>query len=149
MSSNVLELANYLQPLLERLSMGERAKLAKQIGRDLRKSQGKRISEQKNPDGSSYTPRRKRLREQKGKIKRKMFTKIKNTSNLKVLSNADSIAIGFVGRVARIARVHQEGLKDRAEKGAPDVVYPKRELLGFTEQDIKLVEDSFLKHIKL
>jgi hypothetical protein len=45
--------------------------------------------------------------------------------------------------------VHQEGLKDRAEKGAPDVVYPKRELLGFTEQDIKLVEDSFLKHIKL
>ncbi|QGR75600.1 phage virion morphogenesis protein [Acinetobacter lwoffii] len=149
MSSNVLELANYLQPFLERLSMGERARLAKQIGRDLRKSQGKRISEQKNPDGSSYTPRRKRLREQKGKIKRKMFTKIKNTSNLKVLSNADSIAIGFVGRVARIARVHQEGLKDRAEKGAPDVVYPKRELLGFTEQDIKLVEDSFLKHIKL
>jgi phage virion morphogenesis protein len=149
MSSNVLELANYLQPLLERLSRGERARLAKQIGRDLRKSQGKRISEQKNPDGSSYTPRRKRLREQKGKIKRKMFTKIKNTSNLKVLSNADSIAIGFVGRVARIARVHQEGLKDRAEKGAPDVVYPKRELLGFTEQDIKLVEDSFLKHIKL
>ena len=149
MSSNVLELANYLQPLLERLSMGERARLAKQIGRDLRKSQGKRISEQKNPDGSSYTPRRKRLREQKGKIKRKMFTKIKNTSNLKVLSNADSIAIGFVGRVAKIARVHQEGLKDRAEKGAPDVVYPKRELLGFTEQEIKLVEDSFLKHIKL
>lgn len=149
MSSNVLELANYLQPLLERLSMGERTRLAKQIGRDLRKSQGKRISEQKNTDGSSYTPRRKRLREQKGKIKRKMFTKIKNTSNLKVLSNADSIAIGFVGRVARIARVHQEGLKDRAEKGAPDVVYPKRELLGFTEQDIKLVEDSFLKHIKL
>ncbi|MCK8640491.1 phage virion morphogenesis protein [Acinetobacter schindleri] len=149
MSSNVLDLANYLQPLLERLSVGERARLAKKIGRDLRKSQGKRISEQKNPDGSSYTPRRKRLREQKGKIKRKMFTKLKNTSNLKVLSTADSIAIGFVGRVARIASVHQEGLKDRAEKGAPDVVYPKRELLGFTEQDIKLVEDSFLKHIKL
>ncbi|ENW84327.1 phage virion morphogenesis protein [Acinetobacter sp. ANC 3929] len=149
MSSNVLDLANYLQPFLERLSVGERARLSKQIGRDLRKSQGKRISEQKNPDGSSYTPRRKRLREQKGKIKRKMFTKLKNTSNLKVLSTADSIAIGFVGRIARIARVHQEGLKDRAEKGAPDVVYPKRELLGFTDQEIKLVEDLFLKHIKL
>lgn len=149
MSSNIGDLAAHLQPLLEGLSAGARARLAKLIGRDLRKSQSKRISEQKNPDGSGYTPRRKRLREQKGKIKRKMFTKIKNTSNLKVLSNADSIAIGFVGRVARIARVHQEGLKDRAEKGAPDVVYPKRELLGFTEQDIKLVEASFLKHIKL
>lgn len=149
MSSNVLDLATYLQPLLERLSMGERAKLAKQIGRDLRKSQSKRITDQKNSDGSSYTPRRKRLREQQGKIKRKMFTKLKNTSNLKVLSTADSIAIGFVGRVARIARVHQEGLKDRAEKGAPDVVYPKREVLGFTDQDIQLIQDSFLKHIKL
>lgn len=149
MSSNIEDLAAHLQPLLEGLSAGARARLAKLIGRDLRKSQSKRISEQKNPDGSGYTPRRKRLREQKGKIKRKMFSKLKNNTNLKVLSTADSIAIGFVGRVARIARVHQEGLKDRAEKGAPDVVYPKRELLGFTEQDIKLVEDSFLKHIKL
>ena len=43
----------------------------------------------------------------------------------------------------------QEGLKDRAERGAPSVVYPKRELLGFTDQDLKLIEDSFLKHINL
>lgn len=149
MSSNIEDLAAHLQPLLEGLSAGARARLAKLIGRDLRKSQSKRISEQKNPDGSGYTPRRKRLREQKGKIKRKMFSKLKNNTNLKVLSTADSIAIGFVGRVARIARIHQEGLKDRAEKGAPDVVYPKRELLGFTAQDIQLIEDSLLKHIQL
>lgn len=149
MTNNVEELATYLQPYLERLSVGKRAKLSKQIGRDLRKNQGKRISTQQNPDGSTYTPRRKRLREQKGKIKRKMFTKLKNTAHLKLLSTADAIAIGFVGRVARIAQVHQEGLKDRAERGAPSVVYPKRELLGFTDHDLKLIEDSFLKHINL
>ena len=149
MTNNVEELATYLQPYLERLSVGERAKPSKQIGRDLRKNQGKRISAQQNPDSSTYTPRRKRLREQKGKIKRKMFTKLKNTAHLKLLSTADAIAIGFVGRVARIAQVHQEGLKDRAERGAPSVVYPKRELLGFTDQDLKLIEDSFLKHINL
>lgn len=149
MSQNIEELASYLQPLLQRLSMGERSKLAKKIGRDLRESQKRRITAQQNPDGSGYTPRRKRLREQKGKIKRKMFTKLKNNTNLKLLSNADAIAIGFVGRVARIADVHQRGLKDRAESGAPNVVYPKRELLGFTDQDIKLIEDSFLKHINL
>ena len=149
MTNNVEELATYLQPYLERLSVGERAKLSKQIGRDLRKNQSKRISAQQNPDGSTYTPRRKRLREQKGKIKRKMFTKLKNTAHLKLLSTADAIAIGFVGRVARIAQVHQEGLKDRVERGAPSVVYPKRELLGFTDQDLKLIEDSFLKHINL
>lgn len=145
--NNADQLADHLQPLLERLSTGERSKLSQKIGRDLRKSQSSRISSQQNSDGSSYIPRRKRLREQKGKIKRKMFTKIKNNSNLKLLSNANAIAIGFVGRIARIAQVHQEGLKDRAERGAPNVIYPKRELLGFTDQDIKVIEDSLLKHM--
>ncbi len=149
MSQNVIDLSTHLQPLVDRLSVGERAKLSRKIGRDLRKSQMSRITGQKNPDGSGYTPRRKRLRDQKGKIKRKMFTKIKNTTNLKVLSNADAIAIGFVGRIARIARIHQDGLKDRAERGAPSVVYPKRELLGFTDQEIKVIEGSLLKHINL
>lgn len=149
MSQNIEQLANHLQPLLQRLSSGERAKLAKKIGRDLRNSQKKRITEQKNADGSSYTPRRKRLREQQGKIKRKMFTKLKSNDHLQLLSNADAVAIGFVGRVSRIANVHQNGLRDRAARGAPDVVYPTRELLGFTEQDLKLIEDSFLKHINL
>lgn len=149
MSKNIEELASHLQPLLQRLSIGERSKLAKQVGRDLRERQKRRITSQQNPDGSGYTPRRKRLREQKSKIKRKMFTKLKNNTNLKLLSNADAIAIGFVGRVSRIADVHQRGLKDRAEAGAPNVVYPTREILGFTDQDIKLIEDSFLKHINL
>lgn len=149
MSKNIEELASYLQPLLQQLSIGERSKLAKQVGRDLRERQKRRITSQLNPDGSGYTPRRKRLREQKSKIKRKMFTKLKNNTHLKLLSNADAIAIGFVGRVSRIADVHQRGLKDRAEAGAPNVVYPKREILGFTDQDIKLIEDSFLKHINL
>lgn len=149
MSQPIHALATYLQPFIEKLSMGERAKLAKQIGRDLRKNQANRISAQKNPDGSSYVARRKRLREPKGKIKRKMFTKLKNTAHLKLLSNADAIAIGFVGRVARIAKVHQSGLRDRAERGASNVVYPKRELLGFSAQDLKLIEDSFLKHFDL
>ncbi len=34
--NNIQDLALYLQPLLDRLSSGERAKLAKNIGRDLR-----------------------------------------------------------------------------------------------------------------
>lgn len=149
MNQNTEDLANYLQPLLQRLSAVERSNLAKKIGRDLRNSQKQRITAQQNPDGSRYTPRRKRLREQKGKIKRKMFTKLKSNTNLKLLSNADSVAIGFVGKVGRIADVHQRGLKDRAEAGAPDIIYPKREILGFTNSDIKVIEDSFLKHFNL
>ncbi|MGQ0980099.1 phage virion morphogenesis protein [Acinetobacter baumannii] len=105
--NNIQDLALYLQPLLDRLSSGERAKLAKNIGRDLRTSQRQHITAQQNPDGSAYTARRSRLRDQKGKIKRKMFSRIKSNTHLKVLSNSESIAVGFIGRVSRIAKVHQ------------------------------------------
>ena len=147
--NNIQDLALYLQPLLHRLSTTERAKLAKKIGRDLRTSQRQHITAQQNPDGSAYIARRTRLREQKGKIKRKMFNKIKSNKYLNVLSNSDSVAIGFIGRISRIAMVHQYGLKDRATRSAPDTVYPKRELLGFSPEEIKSIEASFLKHINL
>ena len=78
-----------------------------------------------------------------------MFTRLKSNTHLKLLSNADAVAIGFIGRVSRIANVHQNGLRDRAERGAPDVVYPTRELLGLTNHEIKQIEDSFLKHINI
>ncbi|MDV4244816.1 phage virion morphogenesis protein [Acinetobacter baumannii] len=147
--NNIQDLALYLQPLLDRLSLGERAKLAKNIGRDLRTSQRQRITAQQNPDGSAYTARRTRLRDQKGKIKRKMFSRIKSNTHLKVLSNSESIAVGFIGRINRIAKVHQYGLRDRATRSAPDTAYPKRELLGFTDKEINLVESSFIKHINI
>lgn len=147
--NNIQDLALYLQPLLDRLSAGERAKLAKNIGRDLRTSQRQHIKAQQNPDGSAYTARRTRLRDQKGKIKRKMFTRIKSNTHLKILSNSESIAVGFIGRVSRIAKVHQYGLRDRATKSAPDTVYPKRELLGFTDKEINLVSNSLLKYLKI
>lgn len=147
--NDVQYLAEYFQPLLERLSTGQRAKLAKNIGRDLRKNQQKRITTQRNPDGSAYVPRRSRIREQKGKIKRKMFSKIKANAHLKLLSNSEAIAIGFISRVNRIANVHQHGLKDRATKNAPETVYSKRELLGFSHEDIKLTEESFIRHLKV
>ncbi|HCK29804.1 MULTISPECIES: phage virion morphogenesis protein [Acinetobacter] len=147
--NNIQDLAVYLQPMLDRLSAGERAKLAKKIGRDLRISQRKRITAQQNPDGSTYTARRTRLREQKGKIKRKMFAKIKSNKYLNILSNSESIAIGFIGRIGNIANVHQYGLRDRATRSAPDTVYPKREILGFSPEEIQNIESSFLKHINI
>lgn len=149
MNNSFDDLALHLQPLLEKLSSGERTKLARKVGRDVRNNQHKRISAQQNSDGSNYAPRRERLRNKKGKIKRQMFAKLKLNRNLKVDINSDSIAIGFIGRVARIARVHQYGLKDRAAPKAPNVTYHKRELIGFTKQDLKMIEDSSLKHINI
>ncbi|MBQ0534837.1 phage virion morphogenesis protein [Providencia huaxiensis] len=52
------QLDSELTHLLNRMSQGQRRQLAKEITRDLRRSQIKRISQQKNPDGSPYTKRK-------------------------------------------------------------------------------------------
>lgn len=146
--SDFARLPQYTNEILQKMSPVERAKISRTIGREVRNSQKQRITSQQNTDGSSYAPRKKRLRDRtKGKVRNKMFSKIKSLTYLKVMSNADSIDIGFAGRIARIARVHQYGLRDRADKNAPSVQYAKRELLGLTEKEITNIASLLEKHI--
>ena len=149
--TNRLEaLEDWAAGLLGQLEPASRNKLARSIGQALRRSQQQRIIAQRNPDGSKYAPRKQRnLRGKQGRVKRKvqMFQKLRTTSFLKVQGDGNAISVGFVRRIARIARVHQYGLKDRAERGAPDVKYDQRRVLGFTEGDIDLIRDSLLKEI--
>lgn len=149
MANNLEALETWAAVLLERLEPGERSKLARSIGQGLRRSQQKRVMAQENPDGSKFSPRKQRnLRGKQGRIKRNlaMFKKLRTASYLKVRGDSNAATIGFTGRIARIARVHQYGLKDRAERDAPDVRYEQREVLGFTEADLDLIRDKILEH---
>ncbi|MEJ8866795.1 phage virion morphogenesis protein [Pseudomonas jessenii] len=97
-------------------------------------------------------PRKQRdLRGKQDRIQRKlkMFRKLRTASYLKARGDSKLVSVGFTGRIARIARVHQYGLKDRAEPGAPDVSYDKRELLGLTEVDINLIRDEILAQLSI
>ncbi|EFB70369.1 hypothetical protein PROVRUST_08496, partial [Providencia rustigianii DSM 4541] len=59
MSDDTLrKLDSELGALISRMSANQRRQLAKEITRDLRRSQIKRIQQQKNPDGSAYTKRK-------------------------------------------------------------------------------------------
>lgn len=49
---------NPLTSLLKALSPGELRKLLRSVGRDVSREQGQRISRQRNPDGSKYSPRK-------------------------------------------------------------------------------------------
>ncbi len=150
MANKLEALETWAAVLLERLEPGERSKLARNIGQELRRSQQKRVMAQENPDGSKFAPRKQRnLRGKQGRVKRKlaMFKKLRTASCLKVRGDTNAVSVGFTGRIARIARVHQYGLKDRAERGAPDVRYDEREVLGFTESDLDLVRDELIKHL--
>ena len=138
-------LETWLSPLLQKLDGRGRAQLARKAAQQLRRSQQQRIRAQVNPDGSSYVPRKPRdLRGKKGRIKGRMFEKLKMARYLKAKGTPQQAVIGFAGRVSRIARVHQYGLKDRAECGAPEVRYARRELLGLSEQDLQQLRNSLL-----
>lgn len=142
-------LTEYLGAMLHQLSDAERRKLEMHIARKLRSSQKSRITKQKNPDGSTYVPRKNRLRDKKNKIKNKMFNVIKSAKYMRMERTAQGIAIGFAGRVAFIARVHQFGLRDKVDRDGPTVKYDSRELLGFTDEEIKMIENDVLDYLSV
>ncbi|MFI8483005.1 phage virion morphogenesis protein [Pseudomonas sp. NPDC078700] len=149
MADDLSALEDWACTLLNQLQPKERSQLNTRIARELRRSQQQRMAAQRNPDGTAYAPRKARaqLRQKQGRIKRKMFTKLRQARYLKLQSTANTIAIGFVGRTARIARTHQYGLRDRPSKSSPDTRYNRRELLGFSSDDLNMVRTSLLNHL--
>ncbi|AZR28339.1 phage virion morphogenesis protein [Xanthomonas vasicola pv. arecae] len=141
-------LENWAAPLLARLQPGERRTLARKIGTELRRSQSQRIAQQVAPDGTPYAPRKEQLRSKTGRVKRKkMFAKLRQAKFIRVSANPNQVNIGFVGRVSRIARVHQQGMSEKVRKGGPTVRYERRVLLGFSSADRQLVHDLLLDQI--
>lgn len=152
MSDDLKALEQWASVLLAQLDPAQRRKVNLQVAQDLRRSQQQRIKSQITPEGIAYTPRkpRKDLRGKKGRIKRQkvaMFTKLRTNTHLKVKADGNEIAVGFFGRVARIARVHQYGLNDSVAKDGAMVKYDKRTLLGISVSDKELIQTSLLHHL--
>ncbi|APP87391.1 phage virion morphogenesis protein [Xanthomonas hortorum] len=142
-------LENWAAPLLARLQPGERRTLARKIGTELRRSQSQRIGKQQAPDGTPYAPRKQQLRQKSGRVKRaKMFAKLRQAKYFKVSATPNAVSVGFMGRVSRIARVHQEGLTEQVRPGGPKARYEKRMLLGFTKEDRQITENMILSHFR-
>lgn len=137
-----------LNGLIAALSPASRRKLAGEIAKELRKSQQQRIKQQKAPDGSPYQARKRQpLRAKTGRIKRAMFRKLRTSRYMKASGRENSAVVEFTGKVQRIARVHQYGLKDRPNEHAKDVQYEERQLLGFSPIDKIILEQNIFKHL--
>ena len=138
-----------LAGLLASLSPAGRRKLAGDIAKELRKSQQQRIKQQKAPDGSPYQARKRQpLRAKTGRIKRAMFQKLRASRYMKATGYENSAVVEFTGKVQRIARVHQYGLKDRPNPHAQDVQYAERQLLGLNGEDKKIIEIALIKYLQ-
>lgn len=136
---------DWLAALLANLEPAARSRMMRQLAQELRRSQQQNIRLQRNPDGSSYEPRKATARTKKGRIKRQMFSKLRTAKYLKTAANSDSASVHFKGEVQRIARVHHYGLRERVNNKGAMVKYTKRQLLGINSDVKMLTQDLLLK----
>lgn len=78
---------------------------------------------------------------------RAMFRKIRRSGILSANGAEHEAWVGFAGRVAAVARIHQLGLFDRPSHDGPDVRYAMRQLLGFTAADRSAILDATIEQI--
>lgn len=148
MSDPVAALEVFAADLIARLEPAERKALAKRIAKAVRASQQQRIAAQKDPDGNAFEPRKTQLRAGRQQPLRAMFRKLRTTRFMRLRSSADEAIVGFTADVSRIARVHQEGLRDRVDrKRNIEVDYPARPLLGISTEDEALIRDLAIAHL--
>ena len=119
-----------LTGLIESLSPSGRRRLSAELAKRLRQSQQRRVMAQKAPDGTPYAPRQQQsARKKTGRVKRKMFAKL------------------ITGKSPKIASVHQFGLSEENRKDGKEIDYPARPLLGFTGEDVQMIEEIILAHL--
>ncbi|CZZ04653.1 MULTISPECIES: phage virion morphogenesis protein [Enterobacter cloacae complex] len=136
---------DWLAALLANLEPAARNRMMRQLAQELRRSQQQNIRLQRNPDGTTFEPRRVTARSKKGRIKRQMFAKLRTTKYLKTSATADSASVQFEGKVQRIARVHHYGLRDRVRRNGPEARYPARRLLGVNDEVETITRDTLLR----
>ncbi|CUI71383.1 Mu-like prophage protein gpG [Achromobacter xylosoxidans] len=149
MSDEFQAIEQWAAGLLARLKPAERRRVNRAVAVELRRNESQRIASQQEPDGSPFAPRRapKNLRGKKGQVRRKMFARLRTAQHMRIEVTDTDAAVGYTGRAARIALVHQEGRTDRPERGQAAVRYPRRRLLGFTQTSRERVLDTLAQHL--
>lgn len=146
--SELTALQERLAGLIASLSQTARRQMAAEIAKKLRTSQQQRIKRQQAPDGTPYAARKRQpVRSKKGRIKREMFAKLRTNRFMKAKGSDSAAVVEFTGKVQRMARVHQYGLKDRPNRNSRDVQYDARPLFGFTRDDEQMIEEVIIKHL--
>ncbi len=81
----------------------------------------------------------------KAKSRERMLLRLARRMTFRAGPNG--LEVGFTGKAADLARIHQEGLVDQVAKGGPMVQYPVRELLGLGTDDREWILDQLIEHL--
>lgn len=145
MADELERLDSWLEPLMEKLNTGERRKLIRKVAMDMRRSQQERMKNQRNPDGSAWEAR---LRQSGRKVRqRAMFRKLRLARYLRIKSSPEHFELAFTERSGRIARIHHYGLRAKVNRFGLQHTYASRQLLGLSDADVALIEQSFMEHL--
>lgn len=137
-----------LAGLIASLSPAARRRMTAEIAKQLRASQQQRIKRQQAPDGTPYAARKRQpVKGKKGRVKREMFTKLRTNRYMKAKGADNAAVVEFTGRVQRMARVHQEGLRDKPNFYSEVVKYEERTLLGIGLEDKRITEEALVAAI--
>ncbi|WP_343723292.1 phage virion morphogenesis protein [Herbaspirillum seropedicae] len=152
MSDDLQRLEEWAAALIAKVQPAQRRQLVRQVANDLRREHARLIAHQVAPDGTPYPARknRKELRSKSGRIKRQkvaMFNKLRLNKYLQIKADASQASLGFFGKVARVARVHHEGLPDKVAPRGPSYKYPTRKLLGFNRASEALIRESIVRNL--
>lgn len=140
----IVGLNHWLDQISLRLEPGQRRELMRRLAQGLRVRHRDRIKQQRDPDGYRFIPRK---RNQIGRIKRQgaLFQNI--GKQIKTEYSSDHAAVGFGGRTAFVARVHQEGENIKPIKYSKATQYPIRKLVGFSKDDEKWVVSTIKDYL--
>lgn len=140
-----LALDAWMAQALAALAPAERRSLFRRIGRELLKRNRAHMTRQLGPDGTAWAPRR---RNRHGRVRKagKMMVGLRAARRLKATATPEGSEIGWTGRDARIAAVHQLGALDYVDRKESEAQarYPMRPLIGLTPEDVALVRQSVL-----
>ncbi len=138
------DLDDWLKSAVAALAPAARKTLLRDIARDLRKRNQARITRQVAPDGEKWKPRKKSPR---GKVRTaaKMLIGLRAARRMRLKVKADGAEIGYEGRTARIAAVHQFGGLDAVAEGGPRVRYPARPVLGISADDRRIIANLLVE----
>jgi phage virion morphogenesis protein len=133
------EIDAWLNALLAQLEPAARTKMLREVARDVRRIQQGNITLQRSPDGTAWEPRRVTARTKPGRIRRKMFAKLKTAKYLKAQANANSAEVKFADIAQRIARVHHYGLRESIDKRGGEIKNTERKLIGVNAEVKKII----------
>ena len=143
--SDLTRLEGWLSPLLAKLQPAERRQLARTVATRLRTSNRQNMQAQQSADGQAWEPRKRRSRDAKGRLRQgPMFQKLRLARHLRMRATTDEAVLQFLGRAARIARVHHYGLRDRVTETGAQYQYPERPLLGISDAQMDGLRDLIL-----